>query len=74
MDLAAVKERIKREHRKGDIKEACRRAGIEESVYRYAMQRKRIEDLRPFEIKAIFAVISLLDERIEMINKITGAC
>jgi len=74
MDLTPVKERIEREQMKGDIKEACRRAGVEESVYRYAMGQKTTKDLRPREIKVVYAMIGILDERAGMIEKIESQC
>ena len=74
MDLTAVKERIRGEQMKGDIKIACRKAGVDVSTFRCAMTKETVDELRPRELKSVVAMIDVLDERVKMKQKLAKVC
>ena len=73
MDLSAVKERIRREKKKGDIAAACKRARVSEhSAYRNAMAVDNFDDLTSAQEMVLFAMLDILDKRIKNLKKATS--
>ena len=72
MDLSSVKERIKRESKKGDFIEACRIAGVAENLIRIALQKDSVKKLSMKEMSAIEALLNIFDKRIELEKRIAG--
>jgi hypothetical protein len=63
MDLKAIKDRIRGEKLHTDVAEACRRAGVTDSVFRNAMARDKFDDLEPGQIRVLTAMVDILEER-----------
>jgi hypothetical protein len=73
IDLTAMRERIQRERMQGDVKMACHRVKLTDTVFRTAIKKEKFTDLTAAEIRVLSAVIDVLDERIEEREKLVGA-
>ena len=75
MDLTAIKERIRREQKNGDMREACRRIGVGEQMFRVVMRTvNTFEELTVSQEKLLSAMIDILDERKSNQQKFARAC
>lgn len=71
-DFQAIKERIRREKRTGDIRAAADRAGYSRTVFDSAMRKDNLDSLTAAETSVIYQVIEVLNERIVQKEKIMG--
>jgi hypothetical protein len=72
-ELESIKKRRATEHRQGDVRKACERAGVSSTIFQSALRKTKINDLSDKEMKVLLAFREILDERIaekEMLKKI----
>ena len=62
-ELQSIKKRRATEHKQGDVKKACERAGVSTTIFQSALRKTKIDDLTDNEIKALMAFREILDER-----------
>lgn len=63
-ELVLIRKRRADEHRQGDVRRACERAGVSTTVFQSALRKNRIDDLTDKEMKVIIQFKEVLDERI----------
>ena len=63
-ELELIRKRRSDEHRQGDVRRACERAGVSTTVFQSALRKKKIDDLTDKEMKVIIQFKEVLDERI----------
>jgi hypothetical protein len=64
-ELEFVRNRRATEHRYGDVKKACEKAGVTPPVFQSAIKKKCIDDLTDKEIMVLRSFLEVLDERRE---------
>ena len=72
-ELQSIKKRRATEHKQGDVKKACERAGVSATVFQSALRKTKIDDLTDKEIKVIKSFCEVLDGRVaekEILKKI----
>jgi len=69
-ELEAIRKRRANEHRHGDVRKACERAGVSSTTFQSAIRATRFADLTDKELKAIKAYLAILDERIAEIEEL----
>ena len=62
-ELQSIKKRRAIEHKQGDVKKACERAGVSATIFQSALRKTKIEDLTDKEVKVLMAFQEVLDER-----------
>lgn len=62
-ELSTIKKRREEEHKFGDVKKACEKAGVSPTIFQSALKKTRINDLTDKEMIVIKAFIEILDER-----------
>ncbi|GHT53001.1 hypothetical protein AGMMS49982_14780 [Bacteroidia bacterium] len=63
-ELERIRRRRADEHRQGDVRRSCERAGVSTTVFQSALRKKKIDDLTDKEMKVIIQFKEVLDERI----------
>jgi len=63
-ELQSIKKRRATEHKQGDVRKACERAGVSSTIFQSALRKTKIDDLTDKEIKVLMAFREVLDERI----------
>lgn len=69
-ELDLLRERKKREHRKGDGRTVCERCGVSPALFQAAFRKKEVEDLSDREMFVIRTYIEILDKRKEEREKL----
>ena len=70
MDLQAIRERIEREQKRGDIHLACRTAGSCTASYRQTKDLNSLDEFTDPQLRIIKELLNIFDRRIEMKNSI----
>jgi predicted DNA-binding protein (UPF0251 family) len=53
-ELQSIRQRRATEHKQGDVRKACERAGVSTTVFQSALRKTRINDLTDKEVKVLF--------------------
>ncbi len=72
MELKTLFNRIDREIKTGDIKDACGRVGVSSQVYTNLRKRETGQEMTSKEQEVLTEVINILDERQARLGQLLG--
>ena len=73
-DFQKIKDRICNEQQFGDVKRACKNAGVTTVTYQTAMKRGSVDELKDKEFLAVSEFLKILDERKASRQKLLNKC